>query len=115
MKQHQVPVTVFGPVPEYDGPLPRLLAYSIAWKKPNLASQHLVAGQGSLDAEMETLATNTWHVPYVSLYREICGAGGCAVFADAAHEIPLMDDANHLSQFGAHLVVRRLIQQGELQ
>jgi hypothetical protein len=115
MTQHRVTVTVFGPVPEYDGPLPRLLAYSIAWDKPNLAGQHLVVGQGPLDAEMQTLATNTWHVPYISLYREICGAEGCAEYADAAHKIPLMDDANHLSQFGAYLVVRRLIQQGKLQ
>jgi peptidoglycan/LPS O-acetylase OafA/YrhL len=115
LKQHQVPVTVFGPVPEYDGPLPRLLAYSIAWNEPNLASQHLVAGQAALDGEMQTLATNTWHVPYVSLYRQICGADGCAEFADAARKIPLMGDANHLSQSGAYLVVRRLIQQGELQ
>jgi hypothetical protein len=113
-KQHKVPVTVFGPVPEYDGPLPRLLAYSIAWNKPNLASQHLVAGQGSLDAEMESMATNTWHVPYISLYQEICGTEGCIEYADAAHTIPLMDDDNHLSQFGASFVVRHLVEKGEL-
>jgi peptidoglycan/LPS O-acetylase OafA/YrhL len=114
-KQHQVPVTVFGPVPEYDGPLPRLLAYSIAWNKPDLASQHLVASQGPLDAEMQGMAMNTWHVPYVSLYQAICGAEGCAEYADAAHTIPLMDDANHLNQFGASFVVRGLIAKGELQ
>lgn len=114
-KQHQLPVTVFGPVPEYDGPLPRLLAYSIAWNKPNLASQHLVASSGPLDAEMQNMAMNIWHVPYISLYREICDAEGCAEYADAAHKIPLMDDANHLNQFGAYLVVRRLVEKGALQ
>jgi len=113
-KQHQVPVTVFGPVPEYDGPLPRLLAYSIAFHKPSLASQHLVASLGSLDSEMQSLADNVWHVPYVSLYREICGAEGCAEYADAAHTIPMSGDTNHLTGIGASLVVRRLAEKGEL-
>lgn len=113
-KEHHVPVTVFGPVPEYDGPLPRLLAYSIAWNKPSLASQHRVASVEFLDAEMQSMATNTWHVPYISLYREICGPEGCAEYADAAHKISLMDDTDHLNWFGASFVVRRLVEKGEL-
>jgi len=113
-KKHQVPVTVFGPVPEYDAPLPRLLAYSIAWNEPNLVSQHLVAGPRDLDAEMQSLATNTWRVPYVSLYWTICSAKSCTEYADAAHEIPLMDDTDHLNRLGASLVVQRLVEKGEL-
>jgi len=113
-KQHQVPVTVFGPVPEYDAPLPRLLAYSIAWDKPALASQHLVASSKILDAEMQSMAASTWHIPYVSLYQEICGADGCAEYADAAHKIPMMGDDNHLSAPGASVVVQGLVDKGEL-
>ena len=113
-RQHQVPVTVFGPVPEYDGPLPRLLAYSTAWNRPSLASEHLVPSSKSLDAEMQSLATNTWHVPYISLYREICDAEGCAEYADAEHKVPLMGDTDHLTQLGAFFVVRRLVEKGEL-
>jgi histidinol-phosphate phosphatase family protein len=113
-KQHQMPVTVFGPMPEYDASLPRLLAYSIAWKQPGLASQHRVAAARSLDAEMQSLATNTWHVPYISLYQEICGADVCAEYADAAHKIPLMFDTDHLTRFGASFVVQRLVEKGEL-
>lgn len=113
-KQHNIPVAVFGPVPEYDAPLPRLLAYSIAWSKPNLASQHLVAGPRYLDEEMQYMATNTWHVPYVSLYEAICGTKECTQYADASHQIPLMSDTDHLSRFGADLVVKRLIEEGEL-
>jgi peptidoglycan/LPS O-acetylase OafA/YrhL len=113
-KQHHVPVTVFGPVPEYDGPLTRLLAYSIAWNKPALPSEHLVATPKSLDLEMQSLAKNTWHVPYISLYQEICGADGCLEYADAAHRMPMMEDTNHLSPLGASFVVRRLVEKGEL-
>jgi hypothetical protein len=114
-KQHNVPVTVFGPVPEYDGPLPRLLAYSIAWNKPNFASEHRLNTNGAIDAKMQSLAADVWHVRYISLYQEICGADGCAEYADRAHKIPLMDDDNHLNQFGANLVVRRLVAEGKLQ
>ena len=112
--QHQVPVTVFGPVPEYDGPLPRLLVYSVAWNEPNLASEHLVGSLASLDAEMQRMAANTWHVRYISLYREICGAESCAEYADVAHKVSLMSDTNHLSQPGADLVVQSLVAKGEL-
>jgi len=114
-KQHNVPVTVFGPVPEYDGPLPRLLAYSIAWNKPNFASQHRLNNIGAIDAKMQNMAANVWHVRYISLYQEICGTDGCAEYADRAHKIPMMDDDNHLNQFGANLVVRRLVAEGKLQ
>jgi hypothetical protein len=113
-KQHEVPVTVFGPVPEYDGPLPRLLAYSIAWNKPGFASQHRVPSSQILDGDMQHLAVNTWHVAYVSLYQEICGGEGCLEYADAARKIPLMEDRDHLSRFGADFVVRRLVEKGEL-
>jgi peptidoglycan/LPS O-acetylase OafA/YrhL len=113
-KQHQLPVVVFGPVPEYDAPLPRLLAYSIAWAKPGLASQHLVASSKVLDAEMQQIAESTWHVPYISLYRAICGPDGCLEYADSAHKVPMMGDTNHLSAPGASFVVQRLVDQGEL-
>jgi peptidoglycan/LPS O-acetylase OafA/YrhL len=114
-KQHNIPVTVFGPVPEYDGPLPRLLAYSIAWNKPNFASEHRVKSIAALDAQMQSMAANVWHVRYISLHQEICGVDGCAEYADSARKIPMMDDDNHLSQFGANLVVRRLVAEGKLQ
>jgi len=61
------------------------------------------------------MAANVWHVRYISLYQEICGADGCAEYADRAHKIPMMDDDNHLNQFGANLVVRRLVAEGKLQ
>jgi peptidoglycan/LPS O-acetylase OafA/YrhL len=113
-QQHNIPVTIFGPVPEYDAPLSRLLAYSIAWKNPRLASQHLVPGSAVMDARMQNLAANTWHVPYISLYKEICDADGCVEYADSAHKIPLMGDTDHLSASGASFVVQRLVEKGEL-
>jgi peptidoglycan/LPS O-acetylase OafA/YrhL len=113
-QQRQLPVVVFGPVPEYDAPLPRLLAYSIAWKKPSLAEQHLVPGPKLLDMEMQQLADTTWHVPYMSLYKEICSESDCEEYADRAHRLPLMGDDNHLSMPGASVVIQRLVDKGDL-
>jgi peptidoglycan/LPS O-acetylase OafA/YrhL len=105
--QHHVPVIIFGPVAEYDAPLPRLLAYS-------LASRHRVLSRVPLDAQMQSLAANTWHVPYVSLYQAICTGDSCIEYADGAHEVPLMNDEVHLNELGSELVARRLVERGEL-
>jgi hypothetical protein len=113
-RQHRIAVVLFGPVQEYDTPLPRLLAYSIAWNLPELAAQHRVSENGLLDARLASLAANTWHIPYVSLYKATCNDGDCTEYADAAHTVPLMFDADHLSQAGSLLIVRRLIERGEL-
>jgi hypothetical protein len=114
VKQHQVPVVVLGPVAEYDAPLPRLLAYSIAWNKPDLAKSHRLTTFAGLDAEMQSLARNKWHVPYVSLYQAICDGDSCIEYADGEHRVPLLRDGDHLTEEGSGLVVRRLISRGEL-
>lgn len=113
-KDHHILVTVIGPMPEYDAPLPRLLAYSVAWNKPDLASEHRVANSLALDQKMQDLALNTWHVSYISLYHEICEKQGCMEYADAAHTIPLMYDMDHLNYAGAEVVVRDLIAKGKI-
>jgi hypothetical protein len=113
-RQHQVPVILLGPVPEYDAPLPRLLAYSVTWKKPDLASQHLLPNIAALDAQLQNLAATTWHVHYISLYQAICNREGCTEYADKARTVPLMVDSHHLSSAGSSLIVRRLIAQGDL-
>jgi len=113
-KEHQIPVTLFGPMPEYDAPLRRLLAFSIAFERPQMARRHLVASNKLLDERMRDMAATTWQVPYVSLYREICPAEECIEYADASRGIPLMDDGDHLNSYGAILVIRQLVEKGEL-
>ena len=113
-RKHDVKATIFGPVAEYDAPLPRLLAYSIAWNRPELPQQHLAESSRAMDDQMQALGTATWHVPYVSLYRATCDAEGCVEYADARNNIPLMRDGDHLSEEGAELIVKRLIESGRL-
>ena len=114
-RARNLPVVVFGPVPEYDESMPRLLAYSIAWRKPDLAQKRRTGHSAPLDAKLKDLAANTWHVPYVSLYQAICDSpAGCQEFADDAHTIPMLFDDDHFSKEGALLVIHRVIERGEL-
>jgi len=109
-----VKVVVFGPVAEYDSPLPRLLAYSIAWDRPQLAQRHLIAYSPMMDAEMQNLARDTWHVPYVSLYEATCEHGRCIEYANKEKDIPLLNDTDHLSEAGAGYLVERLVSEGRM-
>jgi peptidoglycan/LPS O-acetylase OafA/YrhL len=111
---HNIQIVVFGPVAEYDAPLPRMLAYSVAWNKPGLANEHRLAFSATMDSTMEHLAKNVWHVPYVSLYKAICESNDCIEYADAAHDVPLMDDSHHLNEFGSRAIAARLQAKGEL-
>lgn len=113
-KEHGVRTTVFGPVAEYDAPLPRLLAYSIAWHKPELPQEHLALSSRAMDEQMAMLGTAKWHVPYVSLYRATCDAKNCTEYADGTDDIPLLRDGDHLSKEGAVLIVRHLVESGKL-
>jgi len=113
-KNHGVPVTLFGPVPEWDTDLPRLEAYSVAWSRPKLASRHRVMKQEILDAKLSVLAANAWQIPYVSVYQAICPGENCDEFVDRDGKIPIAFDTDHLSKAGSLMVVRRLINRREL-
>lgn len=113
-KMKGMPLIIFGPVAEYDAPLPRLLAYSIAWNKPNLAQQHRSPYSPLVDAQMSALSTNSWHVSYASLYQVTCESDRCLEYADENNGIPLLKDEDHLSEDGSKLLVRRLFRRGEL-
>jgi peptidoglycan/LPS O-acetylase OafA/YrhL len=114
-KAHGIQLVVFGPVAEYDGPLPRLLAYSIAWNNPNLAQEHRVGYSAVLDNEMRNLAENNWHVCYASIYKATCGSDRCIEYADEKNGIPLMMDEVHLTEQGSELLARRMLRFGTLE
>ncbi len=114
-KTHQVPVVVMGCVPSYDAPLARLLAYSVAWHQPDLASKHLIRAEGALEVRLREVVEDKWHIPFVSLYDSLCKSGTCVEYADVARTIPLMNDRDHFNPSGSMFVVRRLVASGELQ
>jgi hypothetical protein len=114
-KAHQVPVVVMGCVPTYDAPLARLLAYSVAWNEPDLASKHLVQAEGTLEVQLRAVVKDKWQAPFVSLYDSLCEGDRCIEYADVAQTVPLMNDRDHFNPSGSLFVVHRLLVNGELQ
>jgi hypothetical protein len=112
--QRGIPVILLGPYPEYDAPLPRLLAYSIAWHKPEYAAQHLQPEPLKIDELLQRMAESRWHVPYVSLYQAICHRDGCTEYADSGRTIPMMSDDHHISEPGSIYAMKIAVTQAGL-
>jgi peptidoglycan/LPS O-acetylase OafA/YrhL len=114
-KAHHVPLILFGPVPEYDEPLPRLLAYQVEWNQANLAEEHRKTDGAALDSRLETLSRDSWHITYISLYKQLCNGNDCIEYVDSAHTVPLMSDREHFTRFGSAMIVHELVSAGEIE
>jgi peptidoglycan/LPS O-acetylase OafA/YrhL len=112
-KQRDIDVYVFGPVVEYDAPLPKLLAYSIAFKDPGVIERHMRKEFFAMDAVMKHMA-EAWKVHYISIVDAACPGGVCLHYADPAETIAFLGDDNHFSSAGSKLIARRLLASGEL-
>ena len=112
LKQRDIQVIVFGPIVQYDSPLPRLLATSIKNTEPGMAYQHRVAESGELDREMLKLAATDWKVRYISLVNTMCNSASCVEYAPDG--VPMQYDSGHLTRDGSVLVAQRLRASGEM-
>jgi peptidoglycan/LPS O-acetylase OafA/YrhL len=113
LRAHQVRVTLFGPMLQYDSPLPRLLAMSLRDGDPSIPVAHLIPAFWSLDDRMAALARNTWKVPYVSMIRLLCKGRDCLQYAGAG--VPLQSDYGHLTEDGSVRVAKMLRDEAHLQ
>jgi peptidoglycan/LPS O-acetylase OafA/YrhL len=105
--QHQnIPVILLGPIVQYDSSLPRLLAMSLSKNDPQLPKRHLATYVAALDRRMAALAHDTWHVPYISMFRLFCRDDICTQYA--APNVPLQSDYGHLTKAGSILAARRM-------
>lgn len=110
-RAHGLPVVVFGPIVEYDRPLPRLLAESIVRGDASVAQRHRSGSVEQLDDAMSAVA-RAHGVSYVSLLRTICSDGSCTQYA--APNVPLQFDYGHLTAEGSLLLARRWQKAGAL-
>jgi peptidoglycan/LPS O-acetylase OafA/YrhL len=111
-KERQIEVIVFGPMLQYDSPLPRLLATSIQNNEPGKPYDHRIAEYERMDSAMSKLAANEWNVRYISFFKTLCGPASCVEYA--AIDEPLQSDYGHLTKDGSVLVARRWRDSGEL-
>jgi hypothetical protein len=113
-QQHDIPVYIFGPVVEYDAPLPKLLAYEIAFKDPGVVERHMRKEFFAMDAAMKQMAEADWKVHYISIAEAACSGGECLHYADPAETTAFLGDDNHFSNAGSKLIAQRLLVSGEL-
>jgi peptidoglycan/LPS O-acetylase OafA/YrhL len=106
LKSRGIDVTVFGPIVEYDGALPRLLADEIRYNSPSFANDMRTPGIGERDRALGRLVTAKG-ATYVSVYNSVCRDRLCDEFAHG--DIPLQFDAGHLTAEGSVAVARRLL------
>ena len=98
-------VVVLGPIVEYDGALPRLLADEILRGSPSIASAMRTPGIAERDRVLRRMVTARG-ATYLSVYDSVCHDGRCDEFAEG--DIPLQFDAGHLTAEGSVEVGRRL-------
>jgi peptidoglycan/LPS O-acetylase OafA/YrhL len=122
IKQHGMRAIVFGPTTEFDASLIRLLNLAHREHDTGLLARHRSSIAFATDQRMKLLAANHWHVPYISMYDDLCNpqflinnenAAGCPVYS--APGISLLVDTEHLSAPGSALFAKAIQARGELQ
>lgn len=106
LEQYAERVIVFGPIVEYNDPLPRILAQSMFSKN---VPAGFVAAQRSPDA-LQTdrkfaTALEQASIEYVSLYEAMCSPECLTLLDDGT---PLQFDYGHFTKAGSIEVIRRL-------
>jgi peptidoglycan/LPS O-acetylase OafA/YrhL len=99
-------VVVVGPAIEYDQGLPRMLAIAIRNGEPNQPVQHRATEPQRLDTTMANLAETRWHVPYISIYQNLCKPT-CPLYA--APGVPILFDTSHFTAEGSVLLVKTMV------
>lgn len=104
LRRHTDRIIVFGPIVEYDQPLPRILARSQYFNDPGIIERHRLPGRAQTDrlfAEMLRVP----EVDYVSLYDAICPDRCLTRVGD---NVPLQYDYGHLTREGSVFIASKL-------
>ncbi len=109
-QSHGYPVTIFGPMIQYDQPLPRLIAESIRRRDESVITRHRLDLSGVTTAVDKVAERH--HVPFISWTEILCPQRACPTTTNEG--IPLLYDYGHLTEEGATFVVARLRATGTL-
>jgi peptidoglycan/LPS O-acetylase OafA/YrhL len=103
LQSHGIRPIVVGPSPEFDVPMPHLLATSLRQHEHTIdLSSYQDAEREPLDTQMSQLAASKWHVEYISIYKTECH-DGCPLWA--APNVPLFFDREHFTPEASRSVV----------
>ncbi len=119
IKQQGIRVVLFGPIPGFDVPLPRLLTVSLRDRKPSIIDRHRRVEPVQTDIKLSVIAREQWKVRYISFLENLCATSvqmeseaplraisGCPVYAEPG--VPLLFDSNHLTVDGSILYARTM-------
>jgi peptidoglycan/LPS O-acetylase OafA/YrhL len=109
-QSHSYPVIVFGPMVQYDQPLPRLIAESIRQHNASLIAQHRLDLQPITTAIQQVAQRD--QVPFISWTDVLCPKHQCETTTEDG--TPLLYDSGHLTEEGSTFVVAKLRTSGEL-
>ncbi|MDM9622242.1 acyltransferase family protein [Rhizobium sp. S96] len=105
LKHYSDRILVFGPIVEYEEPLPKVLAKSLYYGDPDLVAEYRVDDQQDTDRIMSAELGRAG-VEYISVYKALCPDKNCTVW-DAAH-LPIQFDYGHLTGAGSRLLINRV-------
>jgi hypothetical protein len=103
LQRSGIAVTLYGPIAEYDAPLPWLLVRAKQFGGPEFVEAHRRHDIDELDHQMEILA-NKYGADYVSLSSIICPNRICRTMVTT--EIPMLFDSHHLTREGSLFVAQ---------
>ena len=118
MQNHGIATVLFGPMIEFDTPLPRLIALAIRDQKVEQIGIHRALGAQTLD---EVLAAMHLPATYISSYEDLCDRSErqgpqtlyhCPIWAAAG--VPLLFDTDHLTKEGSILFAKAIQSRGQL-
>lgn len=125
IQQQGAKVVLFGPIPEFDVALPRLLTLALRDPERDMLDPHRRVDSLQTDKKLAALARDQWKVRYVSGYENLCvsdvptevrtplrTSSACPVFA--ATGVPLLFDSNHFTAEGSVLYARTMRARGQL-
>src|SRR5579872_434140 len=105
LSERRFPVLLVGPAPNWDLPLPTLVALAEMRNDPGTVERNLNNSQQPLDRRLATMATERG-VKYASLFEELCSSGKCQPLG--GNGLPFMFDREHLTAEGSKLVAAQL-------
>jgi peptidoglycan/LPS O-acetylase OafA/YrhL len=91
-------VVLFGPMIEYELPIPHLIASSLLNHDVKLVNRSRDQFVEMLDKRLAALAHGRWNVPYISFYDDLCSPD-CPVYARPG--VPMIFDTHHLTEDGS--------------
>jgi peptidoglycan/LPS O-acetylase OafA/YrhL len=105
LKPYAGQVVIFGPSPEYDQPLPLLLARGLMKHDMSFVFDHLLRDRQARDKAFAALAAKAG-VEYVSIYQLLCAGGECVTTVHG--DTPILFDADHFTPTGSELLATKI-------